>query len=170
MSLPTQTIQELISVSYVSAVIAHAGFAPNIPNKDYGVDMAAHRIGIFKSKRIDLGVALEFQLKASTNWKIKNSDIMYDLDTEAYNRLVLRRDNALTPCILVLCCLPKEESSWLKVSEDELVIRKCCYYHLIEGKETNNSSSQRIKIPRTQLLTPQSIKDLSERSLRGELS
>jgi len=63
------------------------------------------------------------------------------------------------PCILVLCCLPKEENSWLKVNEDELVIKKCCYYHFIDGKETKNSSSQRIKIPRTQLLTPESIKE-----------
>jgi len=168
--LPTQTIEELISMSYVSAVIARAGFAPSTPDKDYGVDLAVRHIKTFKSKRIDLGVVLEFQLKASINWETNDSHVIFDLDADAYNRLVCRRDNASTPCILVLCCLPKEENSWLSVCEDELVIRKCCYYHFIEGKETNNSSSIRIKIPRTQQLTPQSIKELSERSLGGALS
>jgi hypothetical protein len=170
MTLPTQTIQELISTSYVRAVIAYAGFSPSRPENDFGVDLEVRRIQKFQSKIIDSSVVLEFQLKASINWEIKDSHVIYDLEADAYNKLVYRRDRTSMPCILVLCCLPKEQSSWLKISEDEFIIRKCCYYHLIDGEETKNTGSQRIKIPRTQLLTPLSIKDLSERSLRGELS
>jgi hypothetical protein len=166
--LPTQTIEELISMSYVSAVIASSGFAPNTIAKDYGVDLEVRRIGKHGSKRVDLGVMLEFQLKASINWEAKDSYVI--LEADAYNRLVFRRDNASTPCILILCCLPIEESSWLNVCEEELVIRKCCYYHFIDGKETKNSSSIRIKIPRIQLLTPKSIHELIERIFGGALS
>jgi len=154
----------------MSAVIAHAGFIPSIPSKDYGVDMEVRRIGIHKSKRIDCGAVLEFQLKASINWEIKDNYVIYDLEVDAYNKLVYRRENASIPCLLVLCCLPKEESNWLKVSENELVIRKCCYYHFIQGEESNNTCSQRIKIPCTQLLTPISMVELSKKSRRGELS
>jgi len=168
--LPTQTIEELISMSYVSAVIASSGFAPNTIAKDYGVDLEVRRIGKHGSKRVDLGVMLEFQLKASINWEAKDSYVIFDLEADAYNRLVFRRDNASTPCILILCCLPKEESSWLNVCEEELVIRKCCYYHFIDGKETTNISSIRIKIPRIQLLTPKSIHELIERIFGGALS
>ncbi|WP_333874686.1 DUF4365 domain-containing protein [Methylobacter sp.] len=168
--LPTQTIEELISMSYVSAVIASSGFAPNTIAKDYGVDLEVRRIETFNSKRIDLGVVLEFQLKASINWETKDDHVIFDLEADAYNRLVFRRDNASTPCVLVLCCLPKEENSWLHVCEDELVIKKCCYYHFIDGKETGNSSSKRIKIPRTQLLTPLSIQELSKSNYGGALS
>jgi len=157
-------------MSYVSAVIASSGFAPNTIAKDYGVDLEVRRIGNFKSKRIDLGVVLEFQLKASINWESSDSHVIFDLEAEAYNRLIYRRDNASTPCLLVLCCLPKEESSWLHVCEDELVIKKCCYYHVIDGNETGNSSKKRIKIPRTQLLTPQSIQELSKCNYDGALS
>lgn len=167
--LPTQTIEELISVSYVSAVIASSGFSPNSIAKDYGIDLEARRIGIFKSKRIDLGVALEFQLKASINWKTDDSHVIFDLDADAYDRLVHRRDNATTPCVLILCCLPKEQSSWLHVCEDEMVIKKCCYYHFIDGEETTNKRSRRIKIPRSQLLTPQSILELVDRNFGGAL-
>ena len=168
--LPTQTIEELISMSYVSAVIARSGFSPNTIAKDYGVDLEVRHIGIHGTKRVDLGVILEFQLKASINWEVDDSHVIFDLEADAYNRLVFRRDNSSTPCALVVCCLPKEKSHWLNVCENELIIKKCCYYHFIEGEETRNSSSKRIRIPRKQLLTPQSICDLKENLYGAALS
>lgn len=102
--LPTQTIEELISMSYVSAVIASSGFSPNTVAKDYGVDLEVRRIDTFGGKKIDLGVMLEFQLKASINWVADDSHIIFDLEADAYNRLVIRRDNSSIPCALVLCC------------------------------------------------------------------
>ena len=137
--LPTQTIEELISTSYVSAIIARSGFSPNSVAKDYGVDLEVRRIGVHGNKRIDLGVMLELQLKASINWDIDESYITFDLEADAYNRLVFRRENSSTPCALVVCCLPKDENSWLTVCEDQLVIKKCCYYYFIEGAETRLS-------------------------------
>lgn len=168
--LPTQTIEELISVSYVSAVIARSGFSPNAIAKDYGVDLEVRRIGIHGTKRIDLGVLLDLQLKASINWSADETHITFDLDSDAYNRLIFRRENSTTPCALVLCCLPKDEASWINVCEDELTIKKCCYYHFIEGSETQNSSSKRIRIPRSQLLTPQSLNNLKQKLYDGALS
>jgi hypothetical protein len=168
--LPTQTIEELISTSYVSAIIARSGFSPNAVAKDYGVDLEVRRIGVHGNKRIDLGVMLELQLKASINWEIDDSHIVFDLEADAYNRLVFRRDNSSTPCALIVCCLPKDEGSWLTVCEDELVIKKCCYYYFVEGIETNNKSSKRIRIPRTQLLTPQAIQNFKHKLFEGALS
>lgn len=168
--LPTQTIEELISVSYVSAIIARSGFAPNAVTKDYGIDLEVRNIGEHKNKRIDLGPILELQLKASINWSAEDSHVVFDLEADAYNRLVFRRDNSSMPCALVVCCLPKDEATWLNVSEDELTIRKCCYYHFISGAETKNASSQRIRIPRNQLLTPESLRDLKQKLYEGALS
>lgn len=168
--LPTQTIEELISTSYVSAIIARSGFSPNSVAKDYGVDLEVRRIGIHGNKRIDLGVMLELQLKASINWEIDDSHIVFDLEADAYNRLIFRRDNSSTPCALIVCCLPKDEGSWLTVCEDELVIKKCCYYYFIDGVETKNTSSKRIKIPRNQLLTPQAIQNFKTMIFEGALS
>lgn len=95
---------------------------------------------------------------------------MYDLAADAYNRLVYRRDNSSTPCALVLCCLPRDESTWLDVCEDELKIKKCCYYHFIEGTESGNSQTKRIRIPRSQLLTPDSLASLKTSIFAGELA
>ncbi len=168
--LPTQTIEELISISYVSAIIARSGFAPNAIAKDYGVDLEVRRIGVFGKKRIDLGSLLDLQLKASINWKLEQEHVVYDLEAEAYDRLIFRRDNSSIPCALVLCCLPRDESTWLEACEDELTIKKCCYYHFIEGTESGNSSSKRIRIPRSQLLTPESLTSLKNSLYSGVLS
>jgi Domain of unknown function (DUF4365) len=168
--LPTQTIEELLSVSYVSAIIARSGFAPNYIAKDYGVDLEVRRIGINLNKRIDLGCFLDLQLKASVNWTLEDEHVVYDLDADAYNRLIFRRENSSIPCALVLCCLPRDETTWLHVCEDELKIKKCCYYHFLDGSETGNSSTKRIRIPRAQLLTPESLTNLKATLFLGALS
>lgn len=165
--LPISKTEEIISLSYVSAVIARSGNTPTTPTHDFGVDMSVTRIGKFGNKVISLGAIFDFQLKASINWIEQGDVIAFDLDADAYNRLVLRRMNATIPCFLVVCCLPKEEEHWLSVSELEFVIRKCCYYYFPDGELTDNNSSKRIKIPRTQVLTPQAILHLQRQVLGG---
>ena len=167
--LPVQTIEELLSVAYVSAVVARSGFVPNSVQHDFGVDLSVRRIGAFGSRRIDLGTFLDLQLKASVSWSLTEEHLAFDLDADAYNRLILRREHAATPCALVVCCLPKDESTWLDVREEELVLKKCCYYHFLDGTETTNTSSKRIHIPRSQILTPQSLKEIDSAIKAGEL-
>lgn len=158
--LPVQSIEELLSVAYVSAVVARSGFVPNSVQHDFGVDMSVRRIGAFGNRRIDLGTFLDLQLKASVSWSLTDKHLAFDLEADAYNRLILRRENAATPCALVVCCLPRDDSSWLSVHEDELILKKCCYYHFLSGSQTTNRASQRIHIPRSQVLTPQSLKEI----------
>lgn len=167
--LPMQTIEELISVSYVSAIIARSGFSPNTIAKDYGVDLEVRNIGIDGNKRIDLGSVLELQLKASVNWTLEELHVVYDLDADAYNRMIFRNENSFIPCYLVLCCLPKDEEDWIDVGEEELKIRRCCYYCLLEGPKSTNSSTKRLRIPRTHLLTPGSLIQLKEQVFEGLL-
>ena len=158
--LPVQSIEELLSVAYVSAVVARSGFVPNSVQHDFGVDLSVRRIGVFGSRRIDLGTFLDLQLKASVSWSLTDEHLAFDLEADAYNRLIIRREHAATPCALVVCCLPRDDSDWLNVQEDELVLKKCCYYHFLNGQQTTNSSSRRIHIPRSQILTPQSLKEI----------
>lgn len=168
--LPVQTIEELISVSYVSAIIARSGCVPNSIAEDFGIDLEVRHIALYGNKRIDMGAFLSLQLKASVNWLLEDNYVVYDIEADAFNRLVFRRDKASLPCALVLCCLPKDESLWMAACEDELTIKKCCYYYFVEGPESSNSSSKRIRIPRSQLLTPESILSLKETLLMGEVS
>lgn len=160
--LPVQTIEELISESYVSAIVARSGFVPNSIMKDFGIDLEVRNIAYYGNKRVDLGTFLSLQLKASVNWSLEEDYVVYDMEADAFNRLVFRREQATLPCALVLCCLPNDQSLWVAACEDELTIKKCCYYYFVEGPESPNSSSKRIKIPRAQLLTPESLTGLKE--------
>jgi hypothetical protein len=166
--LPDQTIEELLSVAHVSAVVARSGFVPNSVQNDFGVDLSVRRIGSFRGRRIDLGPFLELQLKASVNWSLTQEHLVFDLEADAYNRLIIRREAAATPCALVVCCLPKDQSAWLHVQEDELVLKKCCYYYFLDGPQTTNSASKRIHVPRSQVLTPQSLQHIETALKAGD--
>lgn len=160
----------MLSVSYVSAVVARSGFSPSAVSHDFGTDLSVRKIGIFGKRRIDMGSVLDLQLKASIDWSTTPDHLVFDLEADAYNRLILRNNNSTTPCALVVCCLPREERTWLEVCEDELKIKKCCYYYFISGMETKRKRSQRIHIPREQVLTPEAIHYIVNLIDKGELS
>jgi hypothetical protein len=168
--LPKQSMEELLSISYVSAVIAVSGFAPNEIDRDYGTDLEVRHIAIDGEKRIDLGAFLSLQLKATINWQKTDTEVSFDLEADAYNRLIYQSDNSSIPTALVVCCLPKDLADWLDVCEDDLRIRKCCYYHFLEGPKTTNSGTKRVHIPRSQLLTPEALKNLKQSLFGGVLS
>ncbi len=169
MSIPIQTIEELLSVAYVNAVVARAGATCDIVGKDFGIDMSVRRVDSFNGQKMDMGVAFECQLKASINWIQKENHIAYDLDADTYKKLIYRHENSTIPCFLIVMCLPRNENKWLEITEDYLTLRNCCYYRQIEGKQTKNKSTIRIKIPREQLLTPEAVKSLINRISAGEI-
>ena len=168
--IPIQSIEELLSVSFVSAIIARSGYAPNPIAHDFGVDLEVRNIAMDGARRIDVGAFLSLQLKASINWELEAEHVVFDLEADAYNRLVFQNANATIPCALVLCCLPADPEDWLSVCENDFILRKCCYFHFIEGEKTDNTASKRIRIPRGQFLTPQSLVQLKEELYDGALS
>jgi len=170
MSTPIQSIEESISVSWVGAIVSRAGATFDIVSQDYGVDLTVRRVDSIGGKRMDMGGVFDCQLKATINWGKDDDFVIYDLDSETYNKLLYRKDNSCIPCFLVVMCLPKDKKDWICVSEESLTIKKCCYYFSVEGKPTKNKSTIRVKIPRKQLLTPSTIKDLITKVSQGELS
>lgn len=170
MPTPIQSIEESISVSCVSAIVSRAGASFDIVKQDYGVDLTVRRIDSIGGKRMDMGGVFDCQLKATINWGKDDNFVVFDLDTETYNKLLYRKDNSTIPCFLVVMCLPKDKKDWVCVSEESLTIKKCCYYFSVEGTPTKNKSTIRVKIPREQLLTPSTIKDLITKVSQGKLS
>lgn len=169
MPLLIQNIEESLSVSYVSAIVAKAGASLDIVSKDFGVDVSIRRIDTFDGKLVDMGAAFDCQLKATTNWVYRDGKIVYDIEADVYNKLIYRNKNSITPCILVLLCLPKEEENWLTISVDKLILRKCCYYDFIKGEPTLNRNSIRIRIPERNLFSPKEVNELIKKSVKGDI-
>ncbi|MEN8134005.1 MAG: DUF4365 domain-containing protein [Thermodesulfobacteriota bacterium] len=170
MTTPIQSIEESMSVSLVSAIVSRAGATYDIVNHDYGVDLTVRRVDSIDGKRMDMGGIFDCQLKATINLGVDENHVIYDLDADVYNKLLYRRNNSTIPCFLVVMCLPKDIKEWICVSEESLTIKKCCYYFSVSGEPTKNTSTVRVKIPREQLLTPSTIKNLITKVSSGDLS
>lgn len=161
MAVNIKSIEESLSVSYVGSVVAKTGVLYDIVPKDYGVDVCVRNVDYFDGKMMDTGVAFDIQLKATIKWKLDGENIIYDLEASTYNKLVYRHNQNTYPCILVLLCLPREQEKWLEITEEVLSMRKCCYFVYINGDNyTENSATTRIRIPRSNILTPEAVEKL----------
>lgn len=155
--ITNQHIQEGLSRACIQAIAARAGFSLSKPESDYGVDGTFNEVTIRHGRRFQAGFCLHFQLKASTQWQQVRDDIVYDLEAKTYNDLIAMQTNSAIPCILILLTLPKEQERWLECSSTRVTIGGGCYWYYPSGLPTTNKQSQRINIPRQQLLTPESV-------------
>jgi hypothetical protein len=151
MPLPSTHVQESLSVAYVSAIVAKAGylFWPQPPT-EYGTDGFIQRVrklpnGTFRGT----GDSVMLQVKACVNSEMRDTEIVYDMKIDAYNKLAEWEGD--TPCILILCCLPHNADQWIHHNEDRLMIKRCCYWKHITEPPSTNKDQQRIMIPRTQV-------------------
>lgn len=149
--------QECLSLAYVHAVTGRAGVNLFVGGRhDYGVDGTFKPVVNVNGRRVESGHPVDFQLKASINWRHDGDAVVYDLEAKTYNDMVGRLPTAI-PLILLLLCLPKDGEIWLEGTESELVLRHCCYWMKISGDSTDNSATKRIRIPRSNVLTPEAV-------------
>ena len=138
-ALPTNFIQEQLSWAYIRAVIFNAGYDLSMPIVDHrGIDgtVEAPWRGLNK---------MDFQLKATTVYDIKNSQILYDLRSKNYNQLTLQDD---VPRALILFVMPKDRQEWLSQTTEELCLRHCAYWVFLTGlPSSQNTSTVRVAIP-----------------------
>ncbi len=82
----------------------------------------------------------------------------------------LRAENVFVPRVLVLVLVPETVSDWLEQSEESLVMRRCGYWVSLRGlPSSENATGHTIRVPRSQVLTPSSLRDIMDRIGRGEL-
>jgi Domain of unknown function (DUF4365) len=168
--LTDQHIAEALSRAYVRAIAGRAGLNLAIREYDYGVDGSFDEVVVRQNRRVESGFSLSFQLKASTQWQINDDrQVVYDLEVKTYNDLILRRSmRAATPCVLILLALPADSEQWLICEETELRLQGTCYWEYLSGSLSENRQSVRIRIPRSQRLTPESLLTLIENVKTGE--
>lgn len=162
-------IEEALSRAYVFAVASKAGVNIAGSFKDYGVDGTFRRIHIFPDNtRVEAGFPIDFQLKASIHCNVGDTHVSYRMKAPAYNKLVWRRQNGSCPILLIVMVLPSNPNTWIDHSEDQLLLRQCCYWHLVNGEEIESATIV-LEIPRAQAFTPTALDDLFNALEAGEL-
>lgn len=159
MTIPPSHLQERLSVAYVMTVTAKAGAVYYSPNgHEYGTDGIIEQQQLLENGNYSpSGWPLRCQIKSSINCEMSEDHITYDIDVIAYNKLV---DDEVSPSILILLRLPKDEKDWVYLDETCLKLRDCCYWLYLKGLPSKNLYSVRIYIPRKNQFTPEALLNL----------
>jgi Domain of unknown function (DUF4365) len=158
--------QEGLSRAYVQAVAARCGMSYSCPTPDYGIDLSLHEIVVEGARRFESGYRLDIQAKSTTQSRVEPAAVRYDLEVAAYD--TLRSARVVCPRILVVLVLPADESQWLSLSEDEMILRRCAYWLSLTGsRPTTNRRSIRLRIPRTNTFTVESLQGILARIKAG---
>lgn len=148
---------------------SRAGVSISFPDRDFGVDGTFRQIAVLGARRFPNGYALDFQLKASTRYQIELDHIVYDLEVKTYSDLIARRiGGGAIPCILILKTLPSDPLQWMKISEEGLLLRGGCYWEYFQGDPSSNQETVRVRIPRSQQLTPEALSMLLNNVMTGK--
>lgn len=169
--ITTQHVEEDLSKAYIQAVAARAGVNLAIKDRshDYTVDGTFHQVSYRNHKRNESGFSIDFQLKACKNVIFDEDSIRYDLDVETHNYLVERsRKKHSTQLILLLLALHEDANQWMALTEEQLVLKKCCYWATLAGALSTNKETRRITISRQNLFTPEKLVALLEIIEQGD--
>jgi hypothetical protein len=155
-----EALQEEFSYAYVHAIAAAAGYscAPATRLIDLsGVDTTIAYPGILGTRR---NPKIDLQIKCCLQERIISEEyINYPLETKAYNKLIF--PDPTCPYYLVIVTIPRNISDWVAHSEENLILRKCGYWHSLLGlPETKNKQTKTVKIPRNQQFSPDVLENL----------
>lgn len=154
--------KEALSRVYAHAVAARAGYITAVYDQDRdGVDLRIQAGG-------EMRPAIELQLKATVNLAATD---------DGYFRFPLKRRNydllrieTQTPRLLVVLDLPRDESRWMTITADELVLRRRAYWLNLKGMdETTNPTSVTVRIPEQNVFDPESLRALMVQSPEGSI-
>ncbi len=142
--IPDSHAKSYLSELYVKAVATQAGFTCQFNDHDYGIDGTISEVQeVVNVGYLNTGVHFNVQIKASFNYKKLDDNIVYQLSSDARERL-LRHSGGLI--VLVLFCSPKEPIHRLDLTEDRLEVRNCSYWYRVTSADRTT-----LRIPRSQL-------------------
>lgn len=155
--------KEGLSLAYVKALAARAGFSTAVPEPDR--DSVDVRIMAGGPRR----PALDLQLKATADLaEAQGGFRRFRLRIKNYNDLCVETQ---TPRLLVVLELPRDESQWMTLTTEELVLRRRAYWASFqEGhEEVVGQETTTIHIPEENLFDIEALQTLMERSRSGDI-
>lgn len=132
--LPKNIIKETLSRNFIEIIAGRNGHKYNTPTPDNGVDISIlQSVEIERNGKnifMETGARLDVQLKSTTSSSVSDDGnfLKYRLRGKNYNDLIFRLDT-LTPLYLIIFILPEDESEWVEIEKDSLVLRKRAYWY-----------------------------------------
>jgi hypothetical protein len=171
--LTNNDIESELSYAYLHAVAARAGASCESTGRaadGNGIDAIVTGWGPFPNGGYLQEVDLKIQLKATTEIPVvQNGYLSYRLNgIGRYNDL--RGEALATHRLLVVLFLPKNPEEWLRVSPEELILKKSAYWASLRGAPPSaNETAQTVYLPESQLFTPENLQTLFARLSRQEV-
>jgi Domain of unknown function (DUF4365) len=155
--------QEEFSYAFIGAIATAAGYAVKLAGRTEdaaGKDLAIVAPSV--TGKSYTSPVLDAQVKCTINDSIiKETHVHYPLAIKNYNYLI---DKPLVPRLLIIVIIPRNLAEWLDASESQTILQKCVYWISLKGQlPKKNAKKVTIRIPRSNLLTPQSLKGIMQR-------
>ncbi len=166
--LTENLVKEELSYAYVHAVASRASFECNHGTRHDldSIDVTISARGRLSDNSVRLSPKIELQLKATSGILLVDDHFSFDVPMKNYNDL---RQPRAVPAYLVVFIMPADETQWLTQTEDSLITRHCAYWRsLLNAPEVTNTETKRIKIPRANLLTVETLRSLMTRASQLE--
>lgn len=156
MPLPSEHLLDELATAYVHAVVSAAGATIAISRLDYGVDgTLKHILEDERGRFIESGYPVDFQLKGTTSANFGSDLVTYDLRARNFD-LISNRTAHATPYYLFLVCFP-DGGTELVLEDDRLILNASAFWWTRSGNPAENTSSVRIRIPKSNRLTADAI-------------
>ena len=162
--LTSQGREEALSKAYAHAVAAAAGYTTAWYDYDMsGTDLLIQAGG-------HMSPALALQLKATVNLRPLRSQ-----DGEVFSFLLKKENHewlrlpSQIPRLLVVLDLPRPEVEWITITTEELVLRRCAYWHNLNGAQEVNVATPTVHIQKSRVFDVPGIRWLMEQSRNGSL-
>jgi hypothetical protein len=68
-----------------------------------------------------------------------------------------------------LLCLPKDDTQWLSVSSEKLILQRCAYWLQLDGALTANTATRRVRIPTANVFNPDGVTGILEEIRIGRM-
>ena len=161
LTVPDQ--KEGLSLVYVKALATRAGFLTSVPQPDRdSIDLHIQAGGAHRP-------ALDLQVKATAGFgELRDGSLPFRLSMKNYDDL---RVETQTPRLLAVLELPKDETCWLTVNKENLILRHRAYWLSLQRghDEIAGQETVTVHIPKQNVLNVETLRELMERSREGEL-
>ena len=162
------TIQSNLSFSYLHAVVSRVGGSCESTGRtadNMGIDVTLMFQGQFSPRPVYQTIPIIGQLKSTRQpLHIVNGKISYSLCSKQYRKYT---QSSTTEFLLFLFALPENPESWLQLTPQELILRKCCYWTSLAGAPPAIEESITIHIPEKNLFNVEQLRQILEMLSKG---